>query len=292
MNRLLTSTALVIAIASPALAQTGSKDFQSRIDEMGIKMTNLIDMRLYMPNLGQDGALTEELSSQSDADGELESAAENAMPELAEEVADVPEHWQMVGDIDDLVVTTDGELRALLVDAGGFLGIGQTDREIRIENIRFVQDSDDEGMFYVVYTGDPLKFQEQRSYDPTIARSEGTMRASEDARLAGWIDESPQRQEEPVDWSNLTTEDVLGAAVYGSNNEWIGDLSELHLADDGQVEGAIIDVGGFLGIGEKPVEMALDQVEVRRAATGQIRAYVSATEEELEELPTWRNSES
>jgi hypothetical protein len=118
------------------------------------------------------------------------------------------------------------------------------------------------------------------------------MRASEDARLAGWIDESPQRQEEPVDWSNLTTEDVLGAAVYGSNNEWIGDLSELHLADDGQVEGAIIDVGGFLGIGEKPVEMALDQVEVRRAATGQIRAYVSATEEELEELPTWRNSES
>ncbi|MGR3511995.1 MAG: PRC-barrel domain-containing protein [Paracoccaceae bacterium] len=278
MKNLLATTALALTLATPVMADTSSTTAQEQFQEMGINASNLIDMRLYMPN---------DIAEESDGTTDTATTAD-----MDSEVTEVPEYWRMVGDINDLVVTRDGEVRALLVDAGGFLGIGETDREISIDNVRFVPDADDEGEFFVVYTGDPLTFEEQRSYDPTIAENDGMMRASENDDMAAMIEDVRQRKTEALDWTAVTTEDVLGVAVYGSENEWIGDLSELKLGEDGSIEGAIIDVGGFLGLGEKPVEMPLDQVDIRRSEMGDIRAYVSATEAELEGMPEWRDADS
>lgn len=281
MKNLLASTAIALTLATPVMADMHAKNAQEQMQDMGINATTLIDKRLYMPNDMAENAEMGSEASQNDTDATMQ--AQNDA-----EVTDVPDYWRMVGDIDDLVVTRDGQVSALLVDAGGFLGIGETEREISLDNVRFVPDADDEGEFYVVFVGDPLKFQEQRSYDPTIAESEGMMRASENEDMAAMIDNVRQRKTTSLDWTAVTTEDVLGVAVYGSNNEWIGDLSELKLAEDGKIDGAIIDVGGFLGLGEKPVEMSLDQIDIRRSEIGDIRAYVSATEAELESLPEWR----
>ena len=47
-----------------------------------------------------------------------------------------------------------------------------------------------------------------------------------------------------------------------------------------------MDVGGFLGIGEKPVALPMDKIDILRAdGGGELRIYVPMTEEELESLP-------
>jgi hypothetical protein len=200
----------------------------------------------------------------------------------------------MVGDIDDVIVTREGEVRALLIDAGGFLGAGETERRVDIENVRFVRDADDQGEYFVVFAGNQQMFEEQGQYDAAQAEQQGEMRATENEQFASQVAAEGRgmgENLETVAWDSITTEEVLGARVYGSNDEWIGDLSEFNLADDGSIEGVIIDVGGFLGIGEKPVQMSLDQVTLRRYAGDEIRAYVNATEADFDAMQEWTGSD-
>lgn len=229
----------------------------------------------------------------AEAANETEQAVENAGSELAGEFTEAPDSWEMVGEIEDLVVTQEGEVVALIVDAGGFLGIGETEKRVDLENVRFITDADDEGEFFVVFTGDRTTFEEQESYDQAAAEEAGEMRASETDQMAEANEQRQMENEqaEAIDWASVTTEDVLGSAVYGKNDEWVGDLSEFAMAEDGKIESVIIDVGGFLGLGEKPVSLPLDQIELRQVRGDEVRAYVNASEEELESMETWTGSD-
>ena len=51
---------------------------------------------------------------------------------------------------------------------------------------------------------------------------------------------------------------------------------------DGTIEAVILDVGGFLGIGEKPVAVSFDSLEVMTDEDGAMYAYSSFTEDQLE----------
>ena len=91
---------------------------------------------------------------------------------------------------------------------------------------------------------------------------------------------------------DFTADRLQGAAVYDQNDQRVGEVGEILLSDDGQVSDLVIDVGGFLGIGEKPVSMAMDSVEILRQEGGEeIRVYVSQTEDDLKALPTYEQQE-
>ncbi|TDR93856.1 PRC-barrel domain-containing protein [Enterovirga rhinocerotis] len=47
----------------------------------------------------------------------------------------------------------------------------------------------------------------------------------------------------------------VGVDIYGSENEKIGDVSEVILDDKGMAKAVVVGVGGFLGIGQKSVAM-------------------------------------
>ena len=48
----------------------------------------------------------------------------------------------------------------------------------------------------------------------------------------------------------------------------------------------IVDVGGFLGMGEKPVAIDMSKLQILKAAEGgALRAYVQMTKDQLETLP-------
>jgi hypothetical protein len=51
-----------------------------------------------------------------------------------------------------------------------------------------------------------------------------------------------------------------GMDVYNNGNEKIGDISELILDQAGRVEGVVIGVGGFLGMGEHYVAVPFEQI--------------------------------
>ena len=65
-------------------------------------------------------------------------------------------------------------------------------------------------------------------------------------------------QESPDQWRGSK---LVGLAVYGPNNERIGDINEVLVDRSGKVEAVVIGVGGFLGIGEKDVAVSFNQVK-------------------------------
>ncbi len=88
--------------------------------------------------------------------------------------------------------------------------------------------------------------------------------------------------------ADVTAEELTGLDIYGPNDEEVGEISDLIIAEDGTVTDVIVDVGGFLGLGEKPVSIAYDDVQLMKQTDGDdMRAYVSMTEEQLEELPQY-----
>jgi len=90
----------------------------------------------------------------------------------------------------------------------------------------------------------------------------------------------------------LTAEALDGARVYDANDKWVGEISELLLDDSGKITDAVVDVGGFLGIGEKPVALQLSDLKIlKQDETDSVRVYTAMAEEELEAMPEFEAPE-
>ena len=64
--------------------------------------------------------------------------------------------------------------------------------------------------------------------------------------------------------SNELTGDVLkNAAIYGADDHKVGTVSHIHGA--GPASRVVIDVGGFLGIGAKPVAVPIASLDFMRS---------------------------
>jgi len=85
---------------------------------------------------------------------------------------------------------------------------------------------------------------------------------------------------------DLTTGDVEGATVYGRDDEKIGTVRALKVGADDRITDAVIDVGGFLGLGAHSVLLPFSQLTVLRATAGSdLRVHLDTTKERLEALP-------
>src|SRR5215213_2859291 len=54
---------------------------------------------------------------------------------------------------------------------------------------------------------------------------------------------------------------LMGIDVYGADNQKIGDIDEVLVDRQGKIQGLVVGVGGFLGIGQKDVAIPFDQVQ-------------------------------
>jgi hypothetical protein len=85
---------------------------------------------------------------------------------------------------------------------------------------------------------------------------------------------------------DLTTADLESATVYGRNDETIGSVSSLKVGHDGQITDAVIDVGGFLGMGAHSVRMPFNELTVLRETHGSdIRVHLDTTKDKLKAMP-------
>ena len=65
------------------------------------------------------------------------------------------------------------------------------------------------------------------------------------------------------DANTVLAKELIGQTVYAPDKTKIGSISDLILSKDGKtVEGFVIGVGGFLGIGEKSVALKLDRLQI------------------------------
>ncbi|MGO7593672.1 PRC-barrel domain-containing protein [Rhizobium leguminosarum] len=88
----------------------------------------------------------------------------------------------------------------------------------------------------------------------------------------------------------LTTSELIpafleGATIYGADDHKVGKVDHIH----GAGGSAVIDVGGFLGIGAKPVAVPISDLEFMRDEDGDVHAVTSWTKDELKQMPEHRD---
>ena len=92
-----------------------------------------------------------------------------------------------------------------------------------------------------------------------------------------------------AEMTELTAEKLEGISVYGVDDESVGEIDRLILSEDGKVETVVIDVGGFLGLGEHPVGVTFDELRILRNDNGDdLRVYIDSSEEALGKQPAYK----
>jgi len=429
MKHLLLTTALVTATAAGVHAQStdtntntaasgtmNSEMFRAESTPDELRASDFLGMRVY-----------------ASAEGASEDAYEGAQ-----------EGWEDIGEINDVILNRDGEVQAVLVDIGGFLGIGERQVAVDMDALEFVSDSstaENDGDFFLVLTADRATLEGAPAYgaaadgamtDQSVAAEaeaeteEATQAAEAEAEEAGEemeqtaenveaeaeeagaemeqtaenveaeaeeagaemeqtaenveaeaeeageeIEQSAENAAEETEqevelaadatadaaaeageeveqaadeageeieevgnevaltdstapeadaeatasadanaemdttagtsafgadfaregysdagMEYLTTENLTGARVYDTNDKWVGEISELVIDDEGKITDAIVDVGGFLGIGEKPVALQLSDLKILRQDEGdEVMVYTAMAEDELKSMP-------
>ena len=298
MNKLLLGSAMALVCGAPAVAQDL---FRTDMDPVAITASDFIGKRVY--------------------------AAEAALD--ANEYAGVQDGWNDIGEINDVVITRDGKVDSVLLDIGGFLGMGERQVAVSMESIRFVADSAtaaDANDFFLVVNADRALLEGAPEYIRTGAMPADATRNADtavapdatatdplapdalatDATIA---DETTTAATDPavtqpaadgakvdgammmdgyaaIETEGITSEQLMGTRVYGPNQEDLGEISNLVLDENGAPSQVIVDVGGFLGMGEKPVAIDVTALQMMQATdNGKIRAYVQMTQEQLESMP-------
>jgi hypothetical protein len=214
---------------------------------------------------------------------------------------DARDEWESVGSVEDVLLTRDGTARAVLVDVGGFLGMGGKVVAAPIDAIRYVSDGESADDFFLVFAANRESLRNAPAYERPETPSEGAQTG--EASPAGANAQSATRTQDSgaagmtvaregyarARADQVTAESLDGAAVYDAADEKIGSISELLLADGGKINEVVIDVGGFLGMGARPVAMKYDELTVLREDGGDdLRVYVEAARDDLEAMPVYK----
>ncbi|MCO6185859.1 PRC-barrel domain-containing protein [Rhizobium sp. L1K21] len=317
MKKFLTTTALgVVLVASSASAAMLSADTTYQTQPGDINASQFIGSRIY--------ATENEVSTDT---------AMNAGDE---------KNWDDVGEVNDVIMNKDGEVEAVVIGVGGFIGIGEKDVAVSMKDLNFVSDGEDADDYFLVINANKQVLTDAPEYkapenrqamndtgmtnetadangtatdttemaatdrmtdrmdkdgkvaQETTAQDTSDNMAANDTQVAendmmlkrpdvtveGYGDTMPE---------DLTAEALQGATVYGSGDEDVGDVAELILGSDGKtVEKLVIDVGGFLGIGEHRIAVGVDQVNIQKNADGsEFRVYIDNNQEALEAMPEY-----
>jgi PRC-barrel domain len=93
------------------------------------------------------------------------------------------------------------------------------------------------------------------------------------------------------DKNSILASTLIGSTVYSPANETVGDINDVIVGLDGKVQGVVIGVGGFLGLGEKDVAVKMDQLTVQPedANKNNVRLILNSTKADLEAAPEFQS---
>lgn len=197
-----------------------------------------------------------------------------------------------VGDVNDIIMTPDGRAVATIVGVGGFLGIGEKEVAVSIDNLHWQTNANGKTILVGDLTKEQLEsapgfdrsvFDRDQTASTDMKSTEdkaGNEMANAEERMDGndtmasdqsmGTDETitsatPKMETVSAAEARLEASEIIGMSVIGADDENIGEVSEILIDDGGKVEAFIIDVGGFLGMNEKPVAVSMDDLQFARA---------------------------
>ncbi|MBB6010714.1 sporulation protein YlmC with PRC-barrel domain [Aquamicrobium lusatiense] len=207
-----------------------------------------------------------------------------------------------IGKVNDVVLSPEGKAQSLVIGVGGFLGMGQKNVAFDFDKATWAE-RDGDRWLVVEATKESLEALpdfDRRAYDvapvtsadnsaaaPAAVPETDTAAAPKeqpDATSTAAIDKSTLTE---VQMTDVSAKELDGTTVYGADDVKVGEIGDAVLTPDGQVDAVIIDVGGFLGIGSKPVAVGMDTFRVMADKDGKKYLYTEFTKEQLEAHPAY-----
>ncbi|UVK40180.1 PRC-barrel domain-containing protein [Mesorhizobium sp. AR10] len=221
---------------------------------------------------------------------------------------------QTIGDVNDIVLTKDGKAQSLIIGVGGFLGMGEKSVAYDFAKAEWAEKNGDR---WLVAKATKEELQglpdfDRKAYDPappttasndvaapapmTVAPADTAAPAPADKTAEAPAATTPDaKATDPtetaaIDKSTLTEmpvgeirgDDLKGTTVYGANDVKVGEIGDVVLAPDSKPDAVIVDVGGFLGIGEKEVAVGMDNLKFMTDKDGKKYLYTAFTKEQLQ----------
>ncbi len=85
----------------------------------------------------------------------------------------------------------------------------------------------------------------------------------------------------------LLASELEGVAVMNASEEELGNVQNVLMDDASRIRALVVGVGGFLGLGEKPVAVSYDRFQQSRNQEGKIMLTLEATRDQLEQAPAF-----
>jgi sporulation protein YlmC with PRC-barrel domain len=213
-----------------------------------------------------------------------------------------------IGDVNNLVIGEGGEVAAVVIGVGGFLGIGEKNVAVNYAELEWVTAEDGSERFVLATTKEALETAPnfETTDDAADAAPADTTAPAADANApaatapadkAAPADKSADAMAPadpaataagPIDRATLTdapltAEELIGTNAYGPGDEHLGAIGDVILGADGKaVDAVIIDFGGFLGIGTKPVAVAVENLRFATNANGDKFLFLNVTRDQLD----------
>ncbi len=90
------------------------------------------------------------------------------------------------------------------------------------------------------------------------------------------------------EFGDVTSEQLEDAKVITSDGKDIGEVKNIVISSDHKVRALVVDVGGFLGMGQKDVAVNIDQFEQSRGEDNKLHLKLQATKDELKAAPEFK----
>ena len=191
-----------------------------------------------------------------------------------------------IGDVKDIVISNDGKAKYIVIGVGGFLGIGEKNVAYDFSKAEWVEKKGERWLVAKTSKED-LTAQpdfDLKAYDTTASNAAASANnepaaTTTDNTATAAIDKA-SLTELPVD--KISTNDFVGTTVYGADDAKVGEIGDVVLSTDKKVDAVIVDVGGFLGMGEKQVAVGLEKLKFMADKDGNRYLYTNFTKDQLE----------
>lgn len=200
-----------------------------------------------------------------------------------------------VGEIDSVMVDPQGEVKSVVIDVSGWL---ESEKLVSVDwsDLKMGEDGkivtsltkeSAEAATAYDYKDPALRGQVMtESGEPYTAADTG--KATPETTATADVDADAGSPISNADGS-LNASKLIGLEVKSPDDNKVGDIGEVILDKGGEVQGVVVDVGGFLGIASRPVLLDWQDVELAEK-DGKATAIVNVSKERLEQMPAYESS--
>lgn len=255
MKTLLLTTALAAGFALPAMAQDAASPFQTEAMGPSVSASDVIGARIYV------------------SEAAIDADAYNG----------VQEGWNDVGEVNDIILGRDGSVDAVLVDIGGFLGMGERQVAVDMSALKIVQDdaTDADDWFLVLQT-DRATLEGAPAYTVPGAAMDGAAMQADPAATDGAAMDTAATD---TTGQGTATDEAVEESVTADGTVGTGNATDTVMPTDGaSTETAMAPADGNMVLPEGYVEVDRATLTTEQLTGADVRDASDASIAEVQDL--------